>query len=51
VGGTTDKIKGRMKETVGAATGNQRLKQKGQADQVAGKIKKVAERVIDKVKK
>ena len=49
--GTTDKIKGRVKETVGAATGNQRLKQEGKADQVAGKMKKVAERIIDKIKR
>jgi uncharacterized protein YjbJ (UPF0337 family) len=49
--GTTDKIKGRVKETVGAATGNRRLKQEGQADQIAGKMKKVAERIIDKIKK
>jgi len=51
VSGTTDKIKGRLKEAVGAPTGNQRLKQEGQADQVAAKMKKVAERIIDKVKR
>jgi len=49
--GTTDKIKGRAKEAVGAVTGNQRLKQEGRMDQAAGKMKKVAERVIDKVKR
>jgi len=48
--GTTDKIKGRVKEAVGAVTGNERLKQEGRIDQAAGKMKKVAERVIDKAK-
>ena len=49
--GTTDKIKGRGKEAVGAVTGNQRLKDEGRVDQATGKVKKAVERVIDKAKK
>jgi len=50
VSGTTDKIKGRIKETVGAATDNQRLKKQGRIDQAAGKLKITVEHVIDKAK-
>jgi uncharacterized protein YjbJ (UPF0337 family) len=49
--GTTDQIKGRVKEAVGAVTDNQRLKNEGQKDQAVGKVKKVVERVIDKAKR
>jgi uncharacterized protein YjbJ (UPF0337 family) len=49
--GTSDKIKGRVKEAVGALTGNRRLKRQGKVDQVTGKIKRLVERVIDKSKK
>jgi uncharacterized protein YjbJ (UPF0337 family) len=48
--GTTDKIKGRVKEAVGVVTGNQRLKDEGRIDQATGKVKKTVERVIDKAK-
>ncbi|MGO9607008.1 MAG: CsbD family protein [Candidatus Binataceae bacterium] len=48
--GTTDKIKGRVKEVAGVVTDNQRLKDEGQADQMAGKVKTTMERVIDKAK-
>ena len=48
--GTTDKIKGRIKEAVGVATGSQRLKDEGRMDQATGKVKKTVERVIDKAK-
>jgi uncharacterized protein YjbJ (UPF0337 family) len=48
--GTTDQIKGRVKEAVGAVTDNQRLKNEGRKDQVVGKVKKAVERVIDKAK-
>jgi uncharacterized protein YjbJ (UPF0337 family) len=48
--GTTDKIKGRVKEAVGAVTDNQRLKDEGRKDQAVGKMKKTVERVIDKAK-
>jgi uncharacterized protein YjbJ (UPF0337 family) len=49
--GTTDKIKGRVKEAVGVVTGNQRLKDEGRIDQATGKVKKTVERVIDKAKR
>lgn len=48
--GTTDKIKGRVKEAVGVVTGNRRLKSKGRVDQATGKVKQTVERSIDKVK-
>jgi uncharacterized protein YjbJ (UPF0337 family) len=49
--GTTDKIKGRAKEAVGVVTNNQRLKNEGRIDQAAGKVKKLVDGLIDKVKK
>jgi uncharacterized protein YjbJ (UPF0337 family) len=48
--GTSDKIKGRVKEAVGALTDDQRLKGEGRLDQTTGKIKQGVERVIDKAK-
>jgi uncharacterized protein YjbJ (UPF0337 family) len=48
--GTTDKIKGRVKEAVGALTDDQRLKREGKLDQATGKIKKAVERAVDKTK-
>jgi uncharacterized protein YjbJ (UPF0337 family) len=50
MGSTTDKIKGRVKETVGVITDNDRLKSEGQTDQVMGEVKDKAERVVEKVK-
>lgn len=49
--GTTDQIKGRAKEAIGAVTDDQRLKNEGRKDQAVGKMKKAVERVIDKVKR
>ena len=49
--GTSDKIKGRVKEAVGVVTDNKRLKNEGRMDQAVGKVKTVVERVIDKAKK
>ena len=48
--GTSDKIKGRVKEAVGALTDNQRLKDEGSLDQTTGQIKQTAEHLIDQVK-
>lgn len=48
--GTTDKIKGRVKEAVGALTNDQRLKNEGKVDQASGAVKEGVEKVIDKVK-
>lgn len=49
--GTTDKIKGRLKEAAGVVTDNQRLKNEGRTDQAVGKVKTAVDRVIDKAKK
>ncbi len=48
--GTSDKIKGRVKEAVGVLTDDKRLKREGKLDQATGKIKKTVERVVDKAK-
>ena len=48
--GTTDKIKGRVKEAVGALTNDRDLKNEGKADQVSGAIKDGIDKVIDKAK-
>lgn len=48
--GTTDKIKGRVKEAAGVLTNDKRLKNEGKADQVTGKVKDGVERVVDKTK-
>jgi uncharacterized protein YjbJ (UPF0337 family) len=49
--GTTDTIKGRVKEAVGVVTDDQKLKDDGRVDQAVGKVKKTVEQVIDKAKK
>jgi uncharacterized protein YjbJ (UPF0337 family) len=49
--GTTDKAKGRVKEAVGALTGDDKLRRKGKTDQAVGKAKDTAEKVVDKAKK
>ncbi len=51
MGGTTDVVKGRIKEAAGVLTGNDKLRAKGKADQAVGEVKQVAEKVVDKVKK
>lgn len=48
--GTTDKAKGRIKEAVGALTGDEELKRKGKIDQAAGTVKDAAEQAIERVK-
>ena len=48
--GTTDKIKGRVKEAVGALTNDKRLKKEGKMDQASGAVKNAVEKVVDKVK-
>ena len=48
--GTTDKIKGRVKEAVGAVTDNQRLKDEGRTDQAIGKVKTAVGHVLAKLK-
>ncbi len=41
------KVGGRAKETIGRATGNRRLENRGVRDQVASDVKDVGERVKD----
>ena len=49
--GKTDVVKGRIKEAAGALTGNDKLREEGEADQAVGKTKQAAQKVVDKVKK
>ena len=51
MGGKTDVVKGRIKEAVGALTGNDRLREQGKADQAVGKAKQVVQKTVGKVKK
>ena len=48
--GTVDKAKGRVKEATGALFGDGKLKREGRADQLAGKVKDGAGKVVDKAK-
>jgi len=50
VSGTSDQVKGRLKEAIGALTDDRRLKNEGKLDQATGKIKGVVEHGIDKAK-
>ena len=47
--GTTDLVKGRIKEAAGALTGNDKLRAEGKTDQAIGKVKQVAEKAVDEV--
>jgi len=47
--GTTDVVKGRLKEAAGALTGNDKLRAEGKTDQAVGKVKQVAEKAVDTV--
>jgi uncharacterized protein YjbJ (UPF0337 family) len=49
-GGTTDELKGRVKEAAGALTGDEKLKREGQVDQTVGRVKQKTDEIIDKVK-
>ena len=48
--GNADKAKGRIKEAVGALTGDEKLKREGKRDQVAGKVKDAVDRTVDRVR-
>jgi len=50
MGGKTDEVKGRIKEAVGALTGNDELREEGKADQAVGKVKQAVQNVADTVK-
>ncbi|MFJ9909362.1 CsbD family protein [Streptomyces sp. NPDC101152] len=45
-----NKIKGKAKEAVGKAVGNERLQAEGKADQVEGDVKQAGEKTKDAVK-
>jgi uncharacterized protein YjbJ (UPF0337 family) len=47
--GSTDDMKGRMKEAAGDLTNNDDLKREGKADQAGGRVKDAAEKLKDKV--
>jgi uncharacterized protein YjbJ (UPF0337 family) len=44
---TLDETKGRGKEGAGALAGDHRLRREGRADQLLGKLKDIAERMVD----
>ena len=48
--GTTDIVKGRIKEAAGALTDNDDLREAGKSDQELGEVKHAAQKVVDKVK-
>jgi uncharacterized protein YjbJ (UPF0337 family) len=48
--GTTDKVKGRVKEAAGTLTDDDDLKNEGKADQAIGKLKHTAGKVPDRAK-
>ena len=48
--GAVDKAKGRIKETVGVATGDRDLEAEGKLDKLKGKIKDVAGNVREGIK-
>jgi uncharacterized protein YjbJ (UPF0337 family) len=48
--GGLDHLKGRVKETVGVATGDRELEGEGKLDQVKGKIKDVAGNIREGIK-
>jgi uncharacterized protein YjbJ (UPF0337 family) len=45
-----DRAKGRVKEAVGALTGDRGLKNEGHADQAKGSLKKAVDRVAETIK-
>jgi len=51
MGGKTDVVKGRIKEAVGALTGNDKLREEGKTDQAVGKAKQTVQKAADTVKK
>ena len=48
--GTTDRAKGRVKESAGAFADHKELKDKGRVDQAKGSIKKRAKKLRKKVR-
>lgn len=50
VEGSFDQAKGKVKETAGDITGDQKLKNEGVIDQVTGKVKNAVGSVKDKIR-
>ncbi len=50
MGGLTDKVKGKVKEAAGAATGDESLENKGKLDQAKGSMKNAGENMKDRAK-
>ena len=50
ISGSFDQAKGKVKETAGDLTGDDKLKGEGIADQVAGKIKSTVGGIKDKIR-
>ena len=48
--GKMDQSKGRVKETAGVITDDNRLKREGKLDQVVGKVKATAAKVVEKIR-
>jgi uncharacterized protein YjbJ (UPF0337 family) len=48
--GKSEEIKGRVKETAGALTGDDKLRREGKLDQATGKVKQVVEKLVEKTK-
>jgi len=48
--GTTDNVKGKIKEAAGVLTEDDKLKRDGKIDQAVGKVKDAVEKVLDKAK-
>ena len=48
--GTTDKVKGRVKEATGVMLDDKKLKREGKTDQLVGKVKAAVEKTVDKAK-
>ncbi|WP_017237569.1 CsbD family protein [Streptomyces sp. SS] len=46
-----EKGKGKIKETVGKATGNERLEAEGKGDQMKGKVQEVADKARERAEK
>ena len=47
MGGTTDVVKGKIKEAAGVLTGNDKLREQGKADQAIGKAKHAVQEAAD----
>lgn len=47
--GTSDEIKGRIKEAAGAIMDDDKMRREGKMDQAAGKVKQTFEKAVDKV--